>query len=374
MAESSADSPESTIAESAKMREVQYDCSSHFVPILEHLKSTLLVSTYQAGKLVALSARDGKLALTFTNFDRPMGVAVRPGGIAVACRDHIWYLRNAPDIAPRLSPAGQFDACYLARQAVVTGEIQAHELAFVGNDLWVVNTLFSCLATPHSDFSFVPRWRPPFISELAAEDRCHLNGFALADGQIRFATAMAETNTAGGWRPNKVQTGCLFDVAANRVVARGFAMPHSPRWFERQLWVLDSGRGRLTTVDPATGAIAPVAEMPGYTRGLAMHGQFAFVGLSKIRETSTFGGVPIAAQMDQLKCGIGVYDLQSKQVVATFQFISGVDEIFDVTLLPGVRSPAFRGPHATQDGENTVWLVPDPRLETPLLPSRFHFG
>lgn len=358
----------------AKMREVRFECSRHFVPILEHLQATLLVSTYQAGKLVALSARGGKLALTFVNFDRPMGVAVQRDGIAVACRDHIWYLRNAPDIAPRLSPDGQHDALFLARQAVVTGEIQAHEMAFVGPDLWVVNTLFSCLATPHSDFSFIPRWRPPFISALAAEDRCHLNGFAIADGRVRYATAMSETDTAGGWRPTKVTTGCVLDVAESRVIARGFAMPHSPRWFDNHLWVLDSGRGNLSTVDIASGAIQPVVEMPGYTRGLAMHGQFAFVGLSKIRETSTFGGVPIAANLDALKCGVGVVDLMSRQTVATFQFVSGVDEIFDVTLLPGVRDPAFRGPHATQDGENTVWLVPDPRIKSPPGPTKFVFS
>jgi uncharacterized protein (TIGR03032 family) len=302
-----------------------------------------------------------------------MGVAARQDGIAVACRDHLWYLRNAPDIAARIPAQPSFDACFLARQAMVTGEIQAHEMAFVGPELWVVNTLFSCLATVHSDFSFVPRWRPPFVTALAAEDRCHLNGLAVVDGQARYATAMAQTDVAGGWRSDKVHTGCVIDVAADRVIAGGFAMPHSPRWYQGQLWVLDSGRGRLITVDPAGGAVQTVAEMPGYTRGLALHGQFAFVGLSKIRETSTFGGVPIAQRMDELKCGVGVFDLQSRQVVATFQFIAGVDEIFDVTLLPAVRNPTFRGPHTLQDGESTVWIVPDGDPTSTPSPSRFLF-
>lgn len=355
------------------LREVRYESSRHFVAILEHLGATLLVSTYQAGKLVALSAQEGKLAITFLNFDRPMGVAVRAEGIAVACRDHIWYLKNAPDIARRLPPEGSRDGCFLARQAVVTGEIQAHEMAYLGNELWVVNTLFSCLATPHSEFSFVPKWRPPFISALAAEDRCHLNGLAVANGAVQYVTAMAQTDTAGGWRPDKVRTGCVMEAPSGRVVASGFAMPHSPRVFQDQLWVLDSGRGRLVTVDRATGALQPVCEMPGYTRGLAMQGQFAFVGLSKIRETSTFGGVPIADKIDELKCGVGVFDLLSKQTVATFQFVTGVDEIFDVTLLPGVRNAAFRGPYAQKDGENTIWLAPDPALPSPG-PSRSWFA
>src|SRR5262249_3886517 len=150
------------------------------------------------------------------------------------------------------------------------------------------------LCTLHEGYSFVPRWRPPLISALAAEDRCHLNGLALAGGRPKYVTALAETDTPQGWRPNKATSGCLIDVSTGQAVARGFAMPHSPRVHGGRVWLLDSGTGRLVTVDPASAEIQAVAEQPGYTRGLALHGTYAFVGLSKIRETSTFGGVPIA--------------------------------------------------------------------------------
>ena len=140
----------------------------------------------------------------------------RPAGWRSAPATEVWFLRNAPDIAPRVEPAGQHDACFLPRSCHVTGDIGVHELAWAGDELWVVNTRFSCLCTLHPDYSFVPRWRPPFITALAAEDRCHLNGLAIVDGRPRYVTALGETDTAGGWRADKPQGGCLMDVPQRR--------------------------------------------------------------------------------------------------------------------------------------------------------------
>jgi uncharacterized protein (TIGR03032 family) len=344
-------------------REVRYEHSRGLAQVLEGLNASLLVSTYQAGKLVVIGAHRERLALSFHNFDRPMGLAIdRPADtMAVATRNRVWFLRNARDVAPQLEPAGARKACFLARSAQVTGEVQAHEMAWSGDELWFVNTLFSCLCTLHPDYSFVPRWQPPFIRGLAPEDRCHLNGLAMLDGKPKYVTAMAESDTADGWRPNKVETGCLVEVESGETVARGLAMPHSPRVHMGHVWLLDSGRGTLVRVDPSSGRVATVARFPGYTRGLAMIGKLAFVGLSKIRETSTFDGVPIAGNRERLKCGVGVVDLETGELVAQFEFTSGVDEIFEVSLLPGAALAAMRGPFASEDGARTIWTVPPAR-------------
>jgi uncharacterized protein (TIGR03032 family) len=230
--------------------------------------------------------------------------------------------------------------------------------------LWVVNTLFSCLCTLHENYSFVPRWRPPFVSALAPEDRCHLNGLALAVGEQgrfvpRYVTALGETDTPAGWRPAKATGGCLVDVPTGRTVARGFAMPHSPRVHEGRVWLLDSGTGRLVSVDPTTAAVETVAELPGYTRGLAFNDRFAFVGLSRIRETSTFGGLPIADRRQDLRCGVGIVDLRAGRLVARLEFQSGVEEIFAVEVLPDIRFPALSGPFPEADGVPTIWSAPD---------------
>ena len=177
----------------------------------------------------------------------------------------------------------------------------------------MVNTLFSCLAGLDHRYSFVPRWRPPFISGLAAQDRCHLNGLAMRDGSPAFVTVMATTDAPAGWRTTRNDSGAVLDVASGEAVTTGLAMPHSPRWYDGSLYVLNSGLGRLEHVDLATGHRDAIAAVPGYARGLAIHGGLAFVGLSKIRETAIFGGAPIAAYHDQLKCGVGVIELEHRQ-------------------------------------------------------------
>ena len=269
-------------------------------------------------------------------------------------------MQAAPDLAARVEPAGRYDSCFLTRSSHFTGEIQAHELAWAGDELWLVNTAFGCLCTLDGRHSFVPRWRPQFLTSLAAEDRCHLNGLAVADGAPKYVTALAETDMPQGWRADKVHSGCLIDVASGETVARGFAMPHSPRVHMGRLWMLHSGAGQLVLVDPARGRAEPVTELPGYTRGLAMYDRFAFVGLSKIRETSTFGGMPIAERRPELKCGVGVVDLGTGRLMAHLEFVTGVEEIFDVQVLPGTRCPALSGPYASLDGAAPIWTVPPP--------------
>jgi uncharacterized protein (TIGR03032 family) len=343
-------------------REVRHEYTPSLPALLNELGVSLLVSTYQAGKVASIGVAQGELTLSYHNFDRAMGLAIRPDKLAVAARAQMWILHAAPKLAARVEPVSRYDACFLARSSHFTGEIQAHELAWAGHELWLVNTAFSCLCTLDGRHSFVPRWRPPFVTALAAEDRCHLNGLAMAGGGPKFVTALAETDTPEGWRANRARSGCLIDIASGETVARGFAMPHSPRIHGGHIWMLHSGAGQLVLVDPASGRAETVTELPGYTRGLAFYDHFAFGGLSRIRETSTFGGMPIAARRPDLKCGVGVVDLTTGRLVDHLEFVTGVEEIFDVRIVPGVRCLALSGPYASLDGVASIWTVPQPAL------------
>ena|SRR5437763_167543 len=120
-------------------------------------------------------------------------------------------------------------------------------------------------------------------------------------------------------------------------------MPHSPRWHDGRLRLLESGTGLLLYVDLTHGRGQSVLELPGFARGLAMLGPYAFVGLSKIRKTSGMDGVPLAERRERLKCGVAVVDLRNGHVVAFLEFQTAVEEIFDVQLLPGPRFPEVIG-------------------------------
>lgn len=345
--------PSSLPDRTREQRDFRYSYSESLPSILAGLKSSFLITTYTTGNLVSVSQQGGQIVPSFHTFDRPMGVAVKENGIAVGTRNQIWFMRAAPDINAKLDRHGQHDASFFTRHSHLTGDIHCHDLAWIGNELWIVNTIFSCLCTLHPSYHFAPRWRPPFISALAGEDRCHLNGLAAADGRPRFVTAMAESDSKQSWRAVKKTAGCVIDVASGSTIVRGLTMPHSPRLSQGKLFFLHSGLGRLEQVDTLTGQCSTVCELPGYTRGLAILGSLAFVGLSRIRTASDWDGVPIARHPERLKCGVWVVDLNRGAVVGNFEFLSGASELFDVQLLPGVVNPFLSGPL----DERPVWTL-----------------
>ena len=215
--------------------------TSNFPQLLQELGASLLVTTYQAGKLVVVRAEGDHLNTHFRGFPSPMGLAVQGDRLALGTYHQIWEFHNIPAVARKLEPAGKHDACFMPRSAHVTGNVQIHEMAWSDDVLWFVNTRFSCLCTLDPIHSFIPRWRPPFITALAPEDRCHLNGLALVGGKPRYVTALGATDSLAGWRENKARGGILMDVTNGQVLASGLSMPHSPRWYDGRLWVLESG-------------------------------------------------------------------------------------------------------------------------------------
>jgi len=325
--------------------------------LLKSCGISLLVSTYQAGKLMAVREAEGAIWTLLRAFDRPMGLAVKNiQQFALCTRFQIWDFRNAPRIARQMEPAGSHDACFMPRLSFVTGDILGHEMAWVGDQLCIVNTLFSCLCTLNPDFSFVPGWRPPFITALATEDRCHLNGLAVVNGRPQYVTALGETDTLEGWRPNKADGGILIHVPSGQVICRNLSMPHSPRYANGRLWVLEGGTGRLLTIDLADGKATTVAELPGFARGLAFFGPYAFVGLSRIRESAWFGGLPVASRMADLQCGIWVIDWRTGHTVQFMRFEAGVDEIFAIEILTDARFPEVLG--FQEERIHSVYVTP----------------
>jgi uncharacterized protein (TIGR03032 family) len=275
----------------------------------------------------------------YRSFPSPMGLALADSGkkLAIGTTLQVWEFRDNRDVARRLEPAGRHDACFLPRRSHVTGNVLIHEMAYgAGGQLWFVNMRFSCLATLDPEASFVPRWRPRFVTELEPSDRCHLNGLGMVDGRPKYVTALGGTNTPAGWRANKAKGGVLMDVDSGEILCRGLSMPHSPRWYGGRMWVCESGSGTLGTVDLNTGRYEAVAAVPGFTRGLDFVGDLAFVGLSQVRESAVFSGIPITERLapEERTCGVCVVDLRRGEVVALLRFDSGVQEVFAVALLP----------------------------------------
>jgi len=243
------------------------------------------------------------------------------------------------------------DACFITRSAHYSGMINIHDVDWGDDGLWAVNSSFSCLCTLDPDFSFVPRWKPHFISELAPEDRCHLNGMALNNGKPAYVTTFSQEDKAGKWRRKDGKfDGTLMDVESNEILIDGLAMPHSPRCYKDKVYFCNSGHGLICCYDPQTKNTTTIAEVPGFTRGIDFYGSLMFVGLSKVREADVSRPAPLADKYDETFSGIWVFNLDEfveghMSQVAQISFTGNVDQIYDIAILPNTHFPELIEPN-----------------------------
>ena len=322
---------------------VSYSASRGMLQRLQQIDASLLFTSYQSNVLYMLGRNGrGGLNVHHTALAKPMGIAATgPTGFYLATERAIEHFTNGLRTDQLVN--GLFDANFVPRTIQLTGALDAHDVGVMADGTPIfVNTRFNCLARPSTHHAFAEIWRPDFISATVDEDRCHLNGLAMRDGAPGFVSAVSKSDTIDGWRDRRADGGILIDVASNQIVCTGLSMPHSPRWHDGKLWVLNSGSGELGFVDMDKAKFEPVAFCPGFVRGLAFHGTLAFVGLSKPRY-QRFEGLALDARLAEKDsepwCGIQVIDCATGRCVDWFRLDGEIGEIYDVALLNGVRTP-----------------------------------
>ena len=320
--------------------------SRQFNAWLGEQKVSLAFTTYQAGKLFLLGLQqDGKLSVFERTFNRCLGMWSDGQVLFMTSLYQLWRFENS--LEPGQTYNG-YDRLYVPQVAWTTADLDIHDVAVNAEGRVVfVNTLFGCLATTSERYSFVPLWKPPFLSKLAAEDRCHLNGLAMENGHARYVTCVSQTDVTDGWRDRRRDGGAVVDVKSGEIVVEGLSMPHSPRLYRDKLWLLDSGTGHFGYVDREHGRFEPVTFCPGYLRGLSFIGDFAVVGLSLCRENRTFSDLALDENLKQRKseprCGLQVIDLRSGDIVHWLRIEGVVQELYDVVILPDVLRPMALG-------------------------------
>jgi uncharacterized protein (TIGR03032 family) len=325
---------------------LEVTCSRHFTSWMGAQGVSLACSTYQTGKLLLLGRKpDGQLAVFERTFNRCMGLWADGQSLWLSSLYQLWRFENV--LRPGQTHEGH-DRLYVPRTGHTTGDIDVHDMAVEASGRLVfVATHFGCLATLSARHSFTPLWRPPFLSRLAPEDRCHLNGLALQDGRARYVTAVSTSDVADGWRDRRRDGGCVLELPGGSAVAAGLSMPHSPRVYRGELWVHNSGTGLFGRIDRGSGAFRPLTFCPGYLRGLAFVGKFAVVGLSRPRHDRTFSGLALDEELArrgaEARCGLQVIDLDSGDVVEWARMEGMVSELYDVAVLPGAVRPMALG-------------------------------
>jgi uncharacterized protein (TIGR03032 family) len=326
---------------------VPFSCtySPNIAEILVKLNCTLAISTYQAGKVVFLSAmNEYELIQLPRTFNKAMGMAVSGNKLAIATKDEVLILVNSGPLAASYPKnPNTYDGMFMPRCTYYTGRLDLHDLAWGKEGLWAVNTSFSCLALIDENYSYTPKWLPPFINDLEHDDYCHLNGMALKDGSPAYVTTLGKSTEPKGWKETITSGGLIIDVKSGETLLGNLAMPHSPRLYDGKLYVLLSARGELVVCDIEKGTYELAAKVPGFVRGMSKYGDYLFIGRSLLRESSTsfkkLQELPVGQEAKF--SGITVVHFPTGQVVGELNYQNSVEEIYDVQVLPNLRRPGI---------------------------------
>lgn len=311
---------------------IDFTYSQNIVDFFKQTNTTILLSTYQTNKIMIIGQENNQFDIRYKEFPRPMGMCKKDGKLFAGLGHGIYQFSNFTGVAQNLE-GSKFDACYIPQNIHYTGDIDIHEMEYCKDELYFINTKFSCLCIKNQDSSFKPIWKPPFISLLQPIDKCHLNGFCTRDDEPRYVTALGTSDEPLGWRENKANGGILMDIKTNEILASNLSMPHSPRWYQEKLYVLESGKGAISKYDFEKKELNVIATVPGFTRGLDIIGDFAFIGVSKVRESATFSGLEIT-KLPKRVSGVWIVNIKTGQIISFVEFTSGLDEVFAITVLP----------------------------------------
>ncbi|MGH2362612.1 MAG: DUF4915 domain-containing protein, partial [bacterium] len=264
--------------------------------ILAETGLTLLVTREYEHLVMAMRAAANGPVISYMPMPHPSGLVVdRARGVV-----HIASTRNpnqvydfmpVTDLTPRLDVKLEplrDRPLVPVRSRFFPGCLYMHDLALIQGALHANAVGENAVVRLYDDGQYERVWWPRCIEtdsgRMFGQNYIQLNSIAAGtDLSTSYFSASADRPSAR--RPGHKnlpvdKRGVIFSGATREPVARGLTRPHSARLYNGRVWVNNSGYGELGVVE--NGGFAPVARLPGWTRGLCFYGQIAFVGTSRV--------------------------------------------------------------------------------------------
>lgn len=319
--------------------------------VLERLDACVVVSREYEHLLLALTVAPEGPRQSFMSIPHPSGLAFDPQ----AERLHVASTRN-PNQLFTMAPAGSTAGAngQGAREggrplvalstSFLPGRLYLHDLALIGGVLHgnaVGLNAVVRLAGP-GDCEVV--WWPRAIERDGRPDLSRnylqLNSIA-AGGDLAGCFFSASTDRPSSRRPGHRnfpvdRRGVIFSGATREPVVRGLTRPHSARLYHEELWVDDSGYGRVMVI--RDGEPVSAARLPGWTRGLAFAGDVAFVGSSRV--IPRYAHYAPGLNVERSVCGVHALDIHSGEILGSVRWPTG-NQIFDISVLPRTTTLGF---------------------------------
>lgn len=235
------------------------------------------------------------------------------------------------------------------RSVLLPGDLYLHDVCLMQGELYATITGKNFLAKIDMNSGWERVWWPECVDELgkAGFDQNYLQFNSIAAGatpENSYYTSFSQ-ETGGNKKPwedgyGPKGRGVLFNGESRKSVIQGLTCPHSARFHQNKVWLCNSGYGSVGTLNPDEDLdpkerYQETLRVPGFTRGMSFHGDYGFVGLSKVisfYEPYAPGLVP-----EKSLCGVVIFNVVTGEEVARLYWPEGY-QIYEVVVLPNISN------------------------------------
>ena len=267
--------------------------------LIEELGITLFVTREYEHLVIAMSARGGRPLVTFLPIPHPSGLVVdrarrvmhlastRNPNQVVTLRIAQGALKRG-DVAPRRPDRVRIGSFVPVASAIYPGSLYIHDLALIGGKLHANAVGHNAVVALGEGGRFRRVWWPKCVERggRPAFDRNYIQLNSIAPGRtVRSSYYSASSALIGRRRPGDLEykvdrQGVVFSGATREPICGGLTRPHSVRQWNGKVWVANSGYGEIGIVD--ANRFEPVQRFEGWTRGLCLVADVAFVATSRV--------------------------------------------------------------------------------------------
>ncbi|HXP52201.1 MAG TPA: DUF4915 domain-containing protein, partial [Bacteroidia bacterium] len=276
---------------------LSYKTDKNFARLLKNLGVTLLVTREYENMVVALTANPRGLVQTFMPLPHPSGIAVdreRNKVYIAATRNPNELIEfslssntiTRKEAKTKLNPNG-----YLlpSRVKFYPGCYYFHDLAVIGKDLFAnsvgMNGVIKVDFGKSEEEELI--WFPECIKgktgkPLTDANYIQLNSIA-AGSSINNSFFTASGDKIIKQRPGQPdypvdRKGVVFSGKTRKAIAYNLTRPHSAKLYNGNIYLNNSGYGQFGVIKE--GEFIVLATLPGWTRGLCIYKDIAFIGVS----------------------------------------------------------------------------------------------
>jgi uncharacterized protein (TIGR03032 family) len=320
--------------------------------ILEASGLTLFVTREYEHLVVALCVEKGSPRVSFFPVPHPSGLVVdrdRQRVFIASTRNpnQVFVLKPVHGLLQRRDIRSRSNASSVmvpVSSSYYPGSLYLHDLALYGQRLFGNAVGHNAVTELRADGGFAYEWWPKCVEVKGRPVRsCNfiqMNSIA-AGKTLQESFFSASSAVMGRRRPGHLdfpvdRRGVIFSGRTREPICTGLTRPHSARLADGKIWVANSGYGEFGYV--SGNALEVVRRLPGWTRGLCLVDDMAFVATSRV--IPRFARYAPGLEVSKSCCAIYAISQKTGALLGSLEWPEG-NQVFAIDWIRSNVSPGF---------------------------------